>query len=113
MSTRWIVGWSKPGFITSGMSFTPFARAVSITRGSTCPRIAPGRIHREDLRGDDRDLVGVREKRLDALLAAQVPEGLETLGMGVSARQAGHPECGERREPEPGERHAQNGSEHR
>jgi hypothetical protein len=56
----------------------------------------PGRIHRVDLRRDNRDLVGVFQKRPDALLAAQIPQRLETLGMGVNAGQAGQRERGDR-----------------
>jgi hypothetical protein len=38
----------------------------------------------------------VFQKRLDALLAAQIPQRLETLGAGVDAGQAGERERGDR-----------------
>src|SRR5687768_382798 len=41
LSTRWIEGWSNPGFITRGINLTPFARAVVTTRGSTLPVMIP------------------------------------------------------------------------
>src|ERR1043166_3610216 len=41
VSTRCSDARSKPGFITSGTSFTAFSRAVATRRGSSSPRITP------------------------------------------------------------------------
>ena len=69
------------------MSFTPFARAVSITRGSTCPRMIPVESIVKTCGATIAIWSACREEGLDALLAAQIPESFEPLGAGVGAGQ--------------------------